>query len=205
MTIDTRPLRSRWAEYRSPVFTPHGVTDEIRHALLTTGRYQIPASHPTKSPKDVSAQVSAAVSGVRLLGYDVQLDGTGCYVCANPGHVPTPEQWETHNAARSGRAQREARKRSDQRRESGTGATSTPAGTIEVAPSPTNGSHPTRSRGSKLPGPSPALAAMLPAVADVLVVTAVGFTGDGVPFLHAIGADGRRYSCSIDATDAPPR
>lgn len=59
----------------------------------------------------------------------------------------------------------------------------------------TNGSGPKRSVRHVAP--------MLPRLGEDLTVTALGFSPEGTPFLVVTGPDGWRYSCSVDAADAP--
>lgn len=69
-----------------------------------------------------------------------------------------------------------------------------PPSAVEVAK--TNGSKPARARSRNL-------AQMLPPLAENLVVTAVGFTAEGNPFVVVTGPEGWRYSCTVESAEAP--
>ena len=117
---------------------------------------------------------------MRSIGYKIANDGAGGYVCENPEHVPTRATGRVPWWTRLGRGRpRPRRRRSRTSRRTGPGR---------------RGSARVRLRRSRR---------CSPAISDVLVVAAVGFTERRSSVPPAVGGDGRRYSCSIEATDLP--
>lgn len=82
----TSRLETRWHEVRTrKPGRDAPFAEKVRHALLTTGTYHIPN-------EDVRPVVMSHVSSLRKFGYVIDLVGDS-YVCANPEHDPTPEQF----------------------------------------------------------------------------------------------------------------
>lgn len=170
----TVPLEVRWGDYFRPGFKPTTAADRTRVALLSGKPLRVEDDDPA------GARISGIVRTMERLGYEIErlpeVGGRSAYRVRNTRHRPTPEQFAAVRASAHP-------KRSE----------------VEVVGS--NGHAPTS---SPRRGGLRALARMLPPLAEDLVVSAVGFSEEGSPFLVVVSPDGWRYSCSVEQA-TPPR